>query len=134
MYANLYQGAKGFQYFIKWLGYDNPKDNTWEDEDNCEGAQQLITLYWEGLGGKASIPTPNKGGRKRNLSTPASDTGATKRRRKSPTEEPTPPSNRVIEVPSWKPPADLNDWDDLVADVDTVEKTDNGIIVVYLQW
>jgi hypothetical protein len=96
----------------------------------------LISVYWEKLGGKPSIPTPNKGGpgRKRNLSTPASDTGATKKRRKSPTEEPPPTSNKVVEVSTWIPPADVDSWDDMVAHVDTVEKTENGLICVYLQW
>jgi len=134
VYADRDQGVKGFQYLIKWLGYDNSNDNTWEDEDNCEGAQQLINLYWEKVGPKPSLTIPNKGGRKRNLSTPASETGATKRRRKSSTEEPTPSSNKVIEVSSWEPPADLDNWDDQVADVETMEKTDNGLILVYLQW
>ena len=96
----------------------------------------MISLYWEALGGKPSIPTPNKGGpgRKGNLSTPASDAGAPKRRRKISTDEPTPTSNKVVEVSSWKPPTDLVSWDDLVAEVETVEKTENGLIVVYLEW
>lgn len=25
------------QYFIKWKGYDDPSDNTWEPVENCVG-------------------------------------------------------------------------------------------------
>ena len=68
------------------------------------------------------------------MSTPASDTGAIKKRRKSESEEPPPTSNKVVEVSTWTPPADVDSWDDMVAHVETVEKTDNGLICVYLQW
>lgn len=96
----------------------------------------MINQYWESIGGKPSVLTPVKGpGRKRNLSTPASDGGApTKKRRESSLEEKTPVQSKVTEISNWKPPADLENWDDKVADIETVEKTDSGLILVYLQW
>ena len=97
----------------------------------------MINRYWESVGGKPSVLTPVKApGRKRNLSTPASDGGggATKKRRQSALEGKTPVQSKTTEISNWKPPADLETWDDKVADVETVEKTDSGLILVYLQW
>lgn len=28
------------EYLIKWQGYDNPEDNTWEPKDNC------VSISW----------------------------------------------------------------------------------------
>ena len=34
------------QYLVKWLGYDNPEDNTWEYAENVTwGAQGAINAY-----------------------------------------------------------------------------------------
>lgn len=36
------------QYLVKWQGYDNPEDNTWEDAENVTwGAQGAIKAYEE---------------------------------------------------------------------------------------
>lgn len=131
------QGQKGFQFLIKWLGYDKPEDNTWEDEENCQGSHQLIQNYWDSIGGKPTL-SASKPGRKRNISTPASDRSAnrtTKKRRQDTSEDSTPiPAAKAIHISEWKPPPDLTSWDDKVAAVETVEKTDNGMILVYLLW
>lgn len=96
----------------------------------------MINQYWESIGGKPSVLTPVKGpGRKRNLSTPASDDGTTtKKRRESSLDEKASVQSKVTEISNWKPPADLENWDDKVAHIETVEKTDSGLILVYLQW
>ena len=98
----------------------------------------MIEAYWEKIGGKPSIVTPIKSpGRKRNLSASASDNFATKKRRESAANEKHEQNSiqpKSTDSSSWKPPADLESWDDKVADIETVEKTDEGIILVYLNW
>lgn len=126
------QGQKYIQFYIKWLGYDKESDNTWEDEENCEGSEQLINEYWAANGGKPSFKQGP--GRKRNLSTPASDGAGAKKRRESVPEEKAPVQQKATDISTWKPPADLENWDDKVSYVDTVERTDNGLVLVYLQW
>ena len=131
---------------IKWLGYDKPSDNTWEDEENCLGSQQLLDTYWESRGGRPDLTRPGPG-RKRKVSTPLSDIKQ-KKRHSSPSSEVkskrrqsssvvgnnTSPKNRVKEGLSWKAPYDIEDWDRLVARVDTIEKLDTGMILIELEW
>ena len=91
-----------------------------------------MDVYWESIGGKPD--TPKGPGRKRNLSTPASDSANTKKRRQTGGGINTPIHNKMHEISSWKPPADLASWDNMVAEVETVEKTDTGVVLVYLHW
>jgi hypothetical protein len=94
-----------------------------------------VDRYWEEHGPKPEIDTPkNRPGRKRNMSTPGSEGAATKKRRQNPGGENTPIPERLNGASSWKPPTDLDSWDDKVAEVETVEKTDKGLILVYLHW
>ncbi|OHT13710.1 hypothetical protein TRFO_43277 [Tritrichomonas foetus] len=37
------------QYYIKWKGYDDEEDNTWVDEADMEGSQELIREYLNGI-------------------------------------------------------------------------------------
>ena len=40
------------QYLIKWVGYEDEQDNTWEPESNIVGgAQELLSDYWAGKQG-----------------------------------------------------------------------------------
>jgi hypothetical protein len=129
------------------LGYDKESDNTWEDEENCLGSKQLLDTYWESRGGRPDLTKPGPG-RKRKVSTPLSEIKQKKRhsspssevkskRRQSSSvvgENHTPSKNRVREASSWKVPYDIEEWDPLVARVDTIEKTDTGLIMIELEW
>jgi chromobox protein 1 len=129
------QGQKGFQFLIKWLGYDKPEDNTWEDEENCVGAHELIDKYWESIGGKPTLSAAKP--RKRNVSTPSDRAVDTKKRRRRESSEestPMPVPGKTMQISEWKPPTDLESWDDKVAAVETMEKTDSDMILVYLLW
>ena len=33
------------EYLVKWKGYDDPDDNTWEPADNLKEAEALIKKY-----------------------------------------------------------------------------------------
>ncbi|KAK7693479.1 hypothetical protein QCA50_003047 [Cerrena zonata] len=40
-------GKKAWQYRVKWKGYDNDSDNTWEPTDSFEnGSQHFIETFW----------------------------------------------------------------------------------------
>jgi hypothetical protein len=101
------------------------------------GSHLLIDAYWESAGGKPSLSAA-KPARKRNVSTPASDrAGDAKRRRRQDTSEestPVPLPAKTMQISEWKPPAELESWDDKVAAVETMEKGDNGMVLVFLLW
>lgn len=101
------------------------------------GAHLLIDAYWASAGGKPSLSAA-KPARKRNVSTPASDRAAdSKRRRLQDTSEestPMPVPAKAMAISEWKPPAELESWDDKVAGVETMEKIDDGMVLVYLLW
>lgn len=90
-----------------------------------------MNAYWESVpGGKPSLEAKSGSARKRHLSTPLSDTGSRKRRQTGVKDDS--PIKRYEDT--WKPPKDLASWENLVAEVETVEKTASGLILVYLLW
>lgn len=119
---------------IKWLGYDKASDNTWEDEANCLGSQQLLDTYWESKGGRPDLSKPGPG-RKRKIQPPAYEVVKHKKRDSSSVveEDHTPLKNRVQKASSWKVPDD-DDWDSHVARIETVEKTEKGMLLVQVEW
>ena len=46
-------------YEIKWLGYDNPDDLTWEPIENCANCQIKIAEFEEGLKKRRSGRRPS---------------------------------------------------------------------------
>lgn len=39
------------EYLVKWKGWDNPDDNTWEPVENLESSEELIKEYEKAHGG-----------------------------------------------------------------------------------
>ncbi|TKA26828.1 hypothetical protein B0A50_04274 [Salinomyces thailandicus] len=53
------------QYQIKWLGYEDPEDMTWEPVENLEGAVDVLKAYHKKIGGAPEpLPKSNKKGSK----------------------------------------------------------------------
>ncbi|KAF1969991.1 hypothetical protein BU23DRAFT_591305 [Bimuria novae-zelandiae CBS 107.79] len=93
-------------YHVKWQGYDDPADMTWEGEDNLEDVQALVD-YHKSIGGRPEAGTKRKG-RKSGVDTESSNPVAAKRMKKE---------------KEWAPPA--GSWEDEVDHVDTVEQRTN---------
>jgi len=51
------------EYYIKWKGYDDPKDNTWEPEENCQ-CPDLIREFKQRCKSKTIIPNDESRKRK----------------------------------------------------------------------
>ncbi|KAH7381382.1 hypothetical protein DE146DRAFT_284574 [Phaeosphaeria sp. MPI-PUGE-AT-0046c] len=118
--------VKGALIFdVKWQGYDNPKDRTWEPEENMEGARDVMEEYFEELGGRPEQPGKGAQKRKGRQSGPKSESG-------------TPASTkRVKQEKSWSPPP--GSWEHDVDFIDTVEerldpKTGQLAKYVYVNW
>lgn len=124
--------SKGvLEYDVKWQGYDNPRDRTWEPEQNMESAIDVLNEYFDDIGGRPE--KPEKGTkRKGRASTAKSDTGtpaSTSKRSKKAQDEP-------VEK-TWSPPP--GSWEHDVSHIDTVEqskdpKTGKEVKFAYIVW
>ncbi|EPX71326.1 chromodomain protein Swi6 [Schizosaccharomyces octosporus yFS286] len=50
----------GYEYLLKWEGYDDPSDNTWSTEADCDGCKDLVVAYWEERGGRPDATSKRK--------------------------------------------------------------------------
>ncbi|WBW72258.1 heterochromatin (HP1) family chromodomain protein Swi6 [Schizosaccharomyces osmophilus] len=50
----------GYEYLLKWEGYDDPSDNTWSTEADCDGCKDLVVTYWEERGGRPDASSKRK--------------------------------------------------------------------------
>lgn len=141
-------------FLIKWVGYDDEADQTWEPEENCEygffllfwlsktasndtvlisitifrTAQEAQAAYFKEIGGrpvqKPAGKTPT-GKRGPRNSLSSTPVTSTKAKKQKSTEVP--------EIDTWKPPISEASWEDEVRCIDTLERNEDGI-VVYVHW
>ncbi|KAJ5292923.1 Phosphoenolpyruvate carboxykinase (ATP) [Penicillium atrosanguineum] len=120
------------QLLVKWKGYDELADHTWEPEENLEeGAEEVLTEYFKSIGGRPKKPAAKAGpGRKRKSMGESKATSATpstepkKRKRSTNAQDPTPetePEAKVDETEeesTWVPKG--KNWDKEIDSVDTI--------------
>ncbi|KAF2680844.1 hypothetical protein K458DRAFT_421170 [Lentithecium fluviatile CBS 122367] len=107
-------------YDVKWQGYDDPLDRTWEPESNLDGAKDVLNEYFEEIGGRPEAGKKRKG---RKSAADASAAPVTNKRLKKEKE--------------WSPPP--GSWEHDVNYVDTVEEqrdptTGKQARYAYLVW
>ncbi|PSN75496.1 hypothetical protein BS50DRAFT_582176 [Corynespora cassiicola Philippines] len=107
------------EYDVKWQGYDDPADRTWEPEDNLKkGAMDILQEYHEKIGGK---PESKKRGKPSKTAAGAKRKG---RQSSAPSASATPASTkRVKKEQEWAPPT--GSWEGDIDYVDTVEETND---------
>lgn len=98
-------------YQVKWFGYDNDEDLTWEPKENLETAPEILEAYHQKVGGTPEPPN-KKGGPAGKRKSEALDSPAPKKGRKSQT-------NGSAE---WEPP--LGSWEDHVTRVAAIVEDD----------
>ncbi|KAI7157442.1 hypothetical protein KC349_g5615 [Hortaea werneckii] len=77
-------------YQIKWQGYEDPGDMTWEPVENLEGAKDILQTYLKKIGGTPEPPAPKP---KRGGSTRKSGGGKRSASEAFATESPAPASS-----------------------------------------
>ncbi|RPA84120.1 hypothetical protein BJ508DRAFT_412849 [Ascobolus immersus RN42] len=123
---------------VKWKGYDDPADETWEPEANCSGAQEVVSEYFESIGGRPKAGQAAGSKRKNASGTPAGAEQKKKRGRSGAVEEPsvsparTKKEKETKKEEAWKP-SSLVDWEKEVESIDTIEKNSTGL-VCYIHW
>ncbi|CAG8433691.1 11267_t:CDS:2 [Ambispora gerdemannii] len=143
----LLKGGK-LQYFLKWKGYPD-SENTWEKEEDVY-AKDLIEEYWKKNGGKKSSTERKKSSVASSSKTTTKST--TTRSFKGP-----PTIMRKVQQPMKKrrirhaidsdeeirqessdeeyPPPGWTNWEDHVAEVETVERDNkDGSLLIYVNW
>ncbi|KAL7276906.1 hypothetical protein RUND412_000098 [Rhizina undulata] len=137
-----YEG-KTLKLHVKWKGYEKKSDMTWEPEDNLAGASEVLEEYYKAIGGRPTYTAPTgKRGRVSGVSgaTPVTASGNKRARTlanarngvdspvpaPSPVSAPAPAHEEKSRLPSGS-------WEDEIVAIDTIEKTDKGLIC-YVQW
>ncbi|CEJ91163.1 hypothetical protein VHEMI06895 [[Torrubiella] hemipterigena] len=124
------------KFKVKWEGWDNEEDLTWEPEENLS-ANEVLEKYLAGIGGIEAIMKQTKAvkGKKRGRPSAAkkdieaSPPPATKRsRREAHPAASTPPAA----AKKWMPPT--GSWEDEIDTIDAQQDTGSGKLVVYLTW
>ncbi|KAL0063739.1 hypothetical protein AAF712_009296 [Marasmius tenuissimus] len=49
--------ARIWKYNVKWKGYDDPEENTWEPEESFEGSEHFIANFWKKVDTGGREPT-----------------------------------------------------------------------------
>ncbi|KAK9764685.1 hypothetical protein K7432_018673 [Basidiobolus ranarum] len=107
------------QYFLKWKGYPH-SENTWEDEDNVF-CTDLIEEYWKNRGASTSSP----------VARPGPKSQVSKRKVESDEEiDEVQPTKKTTTFPG----ANADSWEDLIANIETVERNDKEELMVYVVW
>lgn len=127
-------------YQVKWEGYDDKADLTWEPEDNLtENATEILSEYHRSIGGREQLFQDSAKalkGKKRGrpssaVSTPQpSNNNKRSKRNGSHAGDSEPPAS--VTTARWKPPA--GSWEDHIAQLDACEDEESGKLMVYLTW
>ncbi|EFX05435.1 chromo domain containing protein [Grosmannia clavigera kw1407] len=132
--GHMLNDAGDLLFHVTWKGYNNPKDYTWEPEENLAGnASEILNEYIAKLGSRENLfEKPNKGKKRGRQSlsatTPASmPPKRTKKNGEHPADRETP---LAVENP-FKPPA--GSWEDDVVDVE-MYRNGEGELIVCLTW
>ncbi|KZM28269.1 uncharacterized protein EKO05_0010743 [Ascochyta rabiei] len=126
------------EFDVKWQGYDDPADRTWEPEENMETAADVLKEYYEDIGGRPDNKGTKRKGRasmaKSDSATPASSSKRPKQTTHS--KQLKQPKAEPVEK-AWSPPP--GSWEHEVSHIDTVEqsidpKTGKEAKYAYIVW
>ncbi|KAK9255265.1 hypothetical protein V1507DRAFT_440963 [Lipomyces tetrasporus] len=114
-------------FYIKWLGYDKPEDDSWEPESNLVGAREMVEEYLEKIGGRPEPPANVK--RKR-----GAPTGP--RRQKAQKIEETKDASSEANGARDDEVADLplGSWETKIKEIKSISKTDQGKLLFTIEW
>ena len=122
---------------VKWEGYDDPSDLTWEPEDNLAEAQEVLQEYYDKVGGREALfdkPNDKKRKRARHSTNSVLRSGTEmlpKKPRHNHPADSTPPKDEYSEPRRFQPPS--GSWEDHIENIDAIQG-DDGKLWIYLTW
>jgi len=120
-------------YHVKWEGYDDPKDMTWEPEENLADASEILKEYLEGIGGREKLSEQTQAALKtKKRGRPSSSAASIAKRSKKNGDVDSDTSSLAVRPALWKPPS--GSWEDHIAQLDACEDEESGKLMVYLTW
>ncbi|TID20661.1 hypothetical protein E6O75_ATG05425 [Venturia nashicola] len=121
---------------VKWQGYEEISDRTWEPEENLETASDVLKVYFKKIGGRPANKTPAAKGKKSKkrgaealaAATPTAKPGRKRSKLSTPPEAATATAvatsarrGKKDDIEDdWKPPHGT--WENNVIDIDTIEE------------
>ncbi|KAI9842884.1 MAG: hypothetical protein M1838_002928 [Thelocarpon superellum] len=124
-----FEKGGSLRYLIKWKGYEKKSDQTWEPEENLEGAVDILDEYHKNIGGRPVAKPKAKRGR--DSGTPQGIPKSKARRMTKNEATDTAADKGKTKAADWTPPSGI--WEDDIQAIDTVEHDTDGLHV-YVQW
>jgi chromobox protein 1 len=122
------------RFHVKWEGYDDPQDRTWEPEDNlAESASEILEEYFKQNGGREAVMEDTskaiKTKKRGRQSAGPSNPGSSKRSKRAASEDSQPPPAGSQE---WKPPT--GSWEKLIESLDGQRDDETGDLIFFATW
>ncbi|PYH45092.1 chromo domain-containing protein [Aspergillus saccharolyticus JOP 1030-1] len=121
---------------VKWKGYDDPADETFEPEENLDGAKDAVKEYFDKIGGRPEKPQSKKRksmvGRPRKSTTPEKSQ-PNKRRKSRANDSPEVQPEEDSDSSAWAPKS--KNWEKEVDNVDTIfREPGTSNLLAILNW
>ncbi|KAF6515376.1 hypothetical protein HZS61_005282 [Fusarium oxysporum f. sp. conglutinans] len=119
---------------VKWKGFENKKDLTWEPEENLKvSGDEILNEYFDTIGGRHKIFEESDRAAKTKRRIPMTNgTYGTRPKRLRRNKAHATDETLLATAKKWSPPS--GSWEDEIETIDTCEEDNDGYLIVYLTW
>ncbi|SPJ79167.1 related to chromatin-associated swi6 protein [Fusarium torulosum] len=119
---------------VKWKGFENKKDLTWEPEENLKvSGDEILNEYFDTIGGRHKIfEESNRAAKTKRRIPTTNGTFGTRLRRLRQNKVHVTDETLLATAKKWSPPS--GSWEDEIETIDACEKDNDGYLIVYIIW